>query len=82
MGRMKDDLLNKLELHMRAIQDLMEENIHLDDGEYVQAHIDSIKKYWQYLDDGDKDYLDAAEYAIEEKKEWRVKANEDLPPES
>lgn len=80
MGRMKDDLLNKLELHMRAIQDLMEENIHLDDPEYVMAHIDSIMGYWKYLDDGDKDYIDAAKYAIKEKKEWRV--NEDLPPES
>jgi len=70
MTEMKEELLNKLELHMRAIQDLMDENIHLDDSEYVQAHIDSIKKYWKYLDDGDKDYIDTAQYAIENRKEW------------
>jgi uncharacterized protein YjgD (DUF1641 family) len=70
MTEMKEELLNKLELHMRAIQDLMDENIHLDDSEYVQAHIDSIKKYWKYLDDGDKDYIDTAQYAIEHRKEW------------
>lgn len=70
MSRMKEELLNKLELHMRAIQDLMDENIHLDDSEYVQAHIDSIKKYWKHLDDGDKDYIDTAQYAIENRKEW------------
>jgi hypothetical protein len=70
MTEMKEELLNKLELHMRVIQDLMDENIHLDDSEYVQAHIDSIKKYWKYLDDGDKDYIDTAQYAIENRKEW------------
>ena len=70
MGITKEDLLNKIELHMRAIQDLMEENIHLDDPEYVKAHIDSIMAYWTYLDEGDKEYLDAVNYAIERKMRW------------
>lgn len=50
----------------------MEGNNHLSRPEYVQDVIESVVKFWSALDGDDKEYIEMAKYALDEKKEWNV----------
>lgn len=61
---------DKIKKRMDDLQDMMEGNEHLSDPIKVQRCIISVRKFWRVLNDEDKDYIDAATHAIEEKKKW------------
>ena len=51
----------------------MESNYHLKNPGQVYDLTTQISKFWSVLDDEDKDYVQAAQHAIEEKIKWRLK---------
>jgi hypothetical protein len=53
------------------LQDLLDNNIHLEDSQQVEELIASVTKFWSVLEEGDRDYLEAAKYACEFKKVWK-----------
>ena len=44
---------------------------HLTDSDRVVELIDSISKFWSVLSEEDKDYIQAARHAIENRMEWK-----------
>lgn len=69
---MDDTIKNKIKNRMNHLQELMEGNNHLERPEYVLDVIDSVSKFWSALDEDDKEYIQCAQYAVEQKREWNV----------
>ena len=55
---------------MDQLQEMMENNQHLEDPTRVEEHIYTVSKFWSALSEEDRDYINAAKYAIEEKMRW------------
>jgi hypothetical protein len=53
------------------LQDLLDNNIHLEDRELVEQLIQSVSKFWSILEEGDREYIEAARYALEFQKVWK-----------
>jgi cell shape-determining protein MreC len=64
-------LRKKIEQRLNELEDLMDNNIHLEDRLQVEELIQSISKFWSVLDEGDRDYIEAARYACEWQKVWK-----------
>jgi murein L,D-transpeptidase YafK len=64
-------LRKKIEERLNELEDLLDNNIHLEDREMVEQLIQSISKFWSVLEEGDRDYLEAARYACEFQKVWK-----------
>jgi len=69
---MANDLRQRIDDRMNHLQQLMEGNNHLSRPEYVQDVIESVVKFWSALDSDDKEYIEMAKYALDEKREWNV----------
>lgn len=65
-------LQDKIKERMDILQDMMEDNVHLDSPDVVEEHIMTVSKFWSVLSEEDRDYIHGARYAIEEKMEWNV----------
>lgn len=65
-------LQNKIKERMDILQDMMEDNVHIDSPDIVEEHITTVSKFWSVLSEEDRDYIHGARYAIEEKLEWKV----------
>lgn len=65
-------LQNKIKERMDILQDMMEDNVHMDSPDIVEEHITTVSKFWSVLSEEDRDYIHGARYAIEEKLEWKV----------
>ena len=65
-------LQDKIKDRMDLLQDMMEDNVHIDSPDIVEDHIRTVSKFWSVLSDEDRDYIHGARYAIEEKMEWNV----------
>lgn len=65
-------MLKTISNKMDHLQQLMESNAHLDRPEYVEDVISWVTKYWTILSEEDKDYIEGARYAIEERMEWKL----------
>ena len=63
-------LLKKIEKRMDMLQAQMEANVHLENENTVIATIDSLTKYWPVLSEEDKDYILAAQTAIDDGMKW------------
>ena len=51
----------------------MESNGHLnEEQEKLEDLFSKVSLYWAHMDDGDKDYIDGAKTAIENKIKWEV----------
>ena len=57
---------------MDALQRLMESNVHLDEPEQVIDCLSKIKFAWSALSEEDREYIECAEYAIENQADWKV----------
>jgi hypothetical protein len=64
-------LRKKIEERLNELEDLLDNNIHLEDRELVEELIASISKFWSVLEEGDREYIEAAKYACEFKKVWK-----------
>jgi len=67
-----NSIKEKIEIRMDHLQMLMEANIHLTSPEKVEEHIKTVSKFWSALSEEDREYIDGARYAIEERLEWNV----------
>ena len=65
-------LQDKIKDRMDLLQDMMEDNVHIDSPDVVEEHIRTVSKFWSVLSDEDRDYIHGARYAIEEKMEWKI----------
>jgi hypothetical protein len=63
-------LLKKIEERMDMLQAQMEDNVHLENENTVIATIDSLTKFWSVLSEEDKDYILAAQTAIDDGMKW------------
>jgi len=66
-----NQLRKKIENRLKELELLMDNNIHLEDQEQILQLIQSISKFWNILEEGDRDYLEAARYACEWQKIWK-----------
>lgn len=64
------ELRNTINKRMDILQTWMESNYHLTRPEVVVEHIETISKFWSALSEEDREYIQCAQYAIEEKMEW------------
>jgi hypothetical protein len=67
---MTQELRNKIESRMKHLELLMNGQAHLDRPEYTFSVIESVSKFWSILDEADKDYIQCASAAAEEKVRW------------
>jgi hypothetical protein len=65
-------LQQKIKQRMDQLQEWMESNHHLENPDDVLDLIQSVSKFWSVLQEEDRDYIHGAQYAIEEKMEWKV----------
>jgi hypothetical protein len=65
------DLRKKITSRMDELEDLMNENTHISEPERVDEMISSVSKFWSVLSEEDRDYLQAARWAMEEKQIWK-----------
>ena len=65
-------LQDKIKDRMDLLQDMMEDNVHIDSPDIVEEHIRTVSKFWSVLSDEDRDYIHGSRYAIEEKMEWKI----------
>ena len=63
---------SRINIKMNVLQHWMETNYHLVDQKRVLEHTLSISKFWSVLSEEDKDYVQVAQDAIEEGREWNV----------
>ena len=57
---------------MDLLQHWMETNYHLVNQKRVLEHTLGISKFWSVLNEEDKDYVQCAQDAIEERRKWNV----------
>lgn len=55
---------------MDQLQAWMESDYHLTHTEEVYNHTLSVSKFWSVLSEEDKDYIQCAQHACEEKLSW------------
>jgi len=63
-------LLKKIEERMDMLQAQMKANVHLENENTVISTIDSLTKFWSVLSEEDKDYILAAQTAIDDGMKW------------
>ena len=64
---------DKITKIMDEIQIIMESNGHLNGKiEKLEELFSKVSIYWAHMDDGDKDYIDGAKTAIEDKIKWDI----------
>ena len=65
-------LKQKINHRMDKLQEIMESNQHLEDKEAAYDLTLEVSKFWPVLDEEYKEYIQCAQYAIEEQKGWNV----------
>lgn len=61
----------KIEQRLTELQTILENGHHLEDPDKTNDLIDSISKFWSVLKEEDKEYIQSARYAIEQRLEWK-----------
>jgi len=69
MVKLNDKIIKK---RMDELQRCMEQNAHLTEALYVMDLYHSVRKCWSVLSEEDRDYLQAVDYAISERIEWKL----------
>ena len=60
----------KIKERMDQLQKLMESNYHIDNPKEAHELTTSVSKFWSVLSEEDRDYIQAAQHAIEDKIKW------------
>ena len=61
----------KIKERMDKLQKWMESNYHIDNPDEVYELTTSVSKFWSVLSEEDRDYIQAAQHAIDEKELWK-----------
>lgn len=72
MGNAMPALRSKLDRRMDELQMCMKANFHLTAPTTVSLLIDNITFAWSVLSEEDRDYVQAAQHAVEEGTPWGV----------
>ena len=62
----------KIKERMDQLQKFMESNYHIDNPQEVYELTTSVSKFWSMLSEEDRDYIQAAQHAIEDKTKWVI----------
>ena len=67
------NLKDKINERMDTLQGWMEQDYHLKRPDVVYQHTLSVSKFWSVLSEGDKDYIQGVQSAIDTKStiSWR-----------
>lgn len=71
-GTTMTGIKEKINNRMDMLQHMMETQVHLTEGAKVIDQLASITKFWSALSEEDRDYIECARYALEQKTEWKV----------
>lgn len=63
---------DKIRSRIDLLQMQMEAGLHLSDPSIVLGNINNVSKFWAVLEEEDRDYLQVARDALEEKREWVI----------
>ena len=66
------ELRQKIDSRMDTLQSRMESNHHLLNKEEVYELTLNISKFWSVLSEEDREFVQAAQYAIEEGIDWNA----------
>ena len=66
------NLRQKISKRMDTVQWCMETQLHIIDPSLVADQIEQVSKFWSALSEEDRDYIDCAKYALDEKMEWKL----------
>ena len=61
----------KIKEQMDQLQKWMESNYHIDNPKEVYELTTKVSKLWSILTEEDRDYIQAAQHAIEDKTIWQ-----------
>ncbi len=61
----------KVKERMDQLQKWMESNYHIDNTQEVYNLTTEVSKFWSVLTEEDRDYIQAAQHAIEDKTVWQ-----------
>jgi hypothetical protein len=61
----------KINTRMDELEYMMNENLHLSNPEEVIEKLANVSKFWSVLDEEDRDYIQAARWALDEKQVWK-----------
>tara|TARA_R100001015_G_C4415779_1_gene18304 strand:- start:224 stop:430 length:207 start_codon:yes stop_codon:yes gene_type:complete len=64
------DLREKINHRIDTLQEILENNEHIDKPEAAEAVIHRISPFWSILSEEDREYVQAAQHAIEDKLKW------------
>lgn len=67
-----ETLREKINSRLDTLQNYMESNYHLEHPETVMELTLQISKFWSVLSEEDREYVQCAQDAIEEKWKWGV----------
>lgn len=65
-------IAEKIERKMASLEHLMNTQMHITLPYSVTEAIHGLSIYWGHMGDADKDYVQCARIALEEKLEWKV----------
>jgi hypothetical protein len=66
----KSSIRERIETRLNELDKMMREGVHLSDRLSVEEKIESVSKFWFYLSDEDRDYLNAVRHALSAKSAW------------
>jgi len=64
------NIAEKVERKMKALEHLMNVQMHLELPSAVAESIENLSLYTEHLSDEDKDYIDCAADALKNKRKW------------
>ena len=66
------NLNEKIKNFMNTLQKNMENNDHINNQYAVQELINDVSQYWPILSEEDREYIQAAQQAIDESISWNI----------
>ena len=63
-------VIDKIQSKLDHLQMSMEGQLHIDRPDYTNDLIESITKFWSVLKEDDREYVEAAKYALVNKMSW------------
>ncbi len=64
------NLREKIDNRMDQLQSWMESNYHLEHAQEVYDHTLTISKFWSIMSEEDREYVQMAQSACEDKQVW------------
>lgn len=62
----------KIERKMSALEHLMKSQMHIELPSAVTESIEGLSIYWAHMSDEDKDFVECANDALKNKREWII----------